>query len=228
MTGVEPKERALLKGHTALIGALSFSHDGKTLASGSNDQTARVWDLSGPEPKQRAVLPSVRKQVVWAVALAPDGHTLAYCGPTGGEDNQSLKVFDLSGAEPKDLGTYFSGWSFAFSPDGKTLAVGTGGVHLWDVGSKLKLRAEIYASLGHVAALAFSPDGSSIVFAASRDWVLRQWDLTGPEPKDRSPVPGPIGEVRSLAFAAGTPLLVSSDYGGIVRSWEFGQPPLPP
>ena len=33
-----------LSGHTELVESLEFSHDGKTLASGSNDGTVLLWD----------------------------------------------------------------------------------------------------------------------------------------------------------------------------------------
>jgi WD40 repeat protein len=40
-------ELRVLVGHTGRVQSLSFSPDGKSLVSGSNDTTALVWDLSG-------------------------------------------------------------------------------------------------------------------------------------------------------------------------------------
>jgi WD40 repeat protein len=39
-------ELATLHGHSARVFALTFSADGKTLASGSHDRTVRLWDLA--------------------------------------------------------------------------------------------------------------------------------------------------------------------------------------
>lgn len=41
----EPKPRDTLKGHTLPVPSLAYSPDGKTLASGGNDGTIKVWDL---------------------------------------------------------------------------------------------------------------------------------------------------------------------------------------
>ena len=37
---------ASLKGHTEAVRCMAFSPDGKTLASGSSDQTIKLWDVS--------------------------------------------------------------------------------------------------------------------------------------------------------------------------------------
>jgi WD40 repeat protein len=42
----ESEERAVFKGHTGPVWSVTFSPDGKTLASGSADGTAVLWDVS--------------------------------------------------------------------------------------------------------------------------------------------------------------------------------------
>jgi WD40 repeat protein len=73
------KERAALKGHANWVQAVAIAPDGKTLATGSMDETIRLWDLvSGKE------LHKIKgDDGFWSVAFSPDGNTLASGGHIG-------------------------------------------------------------------------------------------------------------------------------------------------
>ena len=45
----DPKEVKTFKGHTSSVASVAFSHDGKTIASGSGDLTVKLWSLDGME-----------------------------------------------------------------------------------------------------------------------------------------------------------------------------------
>jgi WD40 repeat protein len=47
---VSGKEKAGVPGHPRGVGAVAFSPDGKTLASGEFDGTVRLWDVAPAEP----------------------------------------------------------------------------------------------------------------------------------------------------------------------------------
>jgi hypothetical protein len=65
----------LLMGHNGVVNTVSFSADGKTLASGSHDTTALVWDVA---PFKRAPKPAVRDlaakelEALWTDLISED------------------------------------------------------------------------------------------------------------------------------------------------------------
>jgi hypothetical protein len=67
-------------GHVSSVNALSFSRDGKFLASASSDSTVRLWNMATANTPP-IVLPG-HQAWVWTVAFTPDGERLV----SGGED----------------------------------------------------------------------------------------------------------------------------------------------
>jgi len=67
------------QGHTAAVWRVAFSPDGKFLASGSGDNTVKIWQVDG---KLLRTLEGHRA-AVWGVAFSPDGKIIA----SGSVDN---------------------------------------------------------------------------------------------------------------------------------------------
>src|SRR5262249_29118746 len=117
-----------LKGHNSVVRSVAYSPDGKTLASGSWDYTAKLWDVaSGKEQitfKDEAHFNSI--------AMTADGKLLA-----SGGDDKAVKLWDTgTGKELRTLkGHTDQISSVALSVDGKTLASGSFDktVRLWEV-----------------------------------------------------------------------------------------------
>ena len=122
------KLRDTLKGHTGIVTCMTYSPDGKTLASSSQDHTIKLWDVG--TGKERATLKGHIEEVS-SVAFSPNGRTLA----SGGKD---ITLWDVAtGKERATLkGHKGDVISVAYSPDGMTLASGSVDdktINLWGV-----------------------------------------------------------------------------------------------
>ena len=73
-----------------IIYSVAFSRDGRTLASGSDDKTIKLWD---PVSGQLFRTLADHGEVIYAVAFSPDGRTLA----SGSGDN-TIKLWDVANA----------------------------------------------------------------------------------------------------------------------------------
>ncbi|MEA5595449.1 caspase family protein, partial [Rivularia sp. UHCC 0363] len=167
-----------LGGHANSVYGVSFSPDGKMLASASADNTVKLWDIStGKEIKTL----TGHTNWVYGISFSPDGKILASASL-----DKTVKLWDTStGKEIKTIpGHTDSVWGISFSPDGKMLASASGDnrVKLWDISTG----KEIKTLTGHtndVRGVSFSPDGKMLA-SASFDKTVKLWDVsTGKEIK---------------------------------------------
>jgi WD40 repeat protein len=151
------------EGHKDDVTSVSYSPDGKLIASGSNDYTVRVWDVSTGE--RRTFSTDIRR--IFSVAFSPDGTQIAV----------SKTLINLSTGSSTRLGDNLVR-SWAFSADGRFIASGTYkpmACQIWDAST----HQSIVQLVGHTCdthSVAFFPDGKQIM-SASRDGTIRVWDV---------------------------------------------------
>lgn len=176
--------------HNAAIWGSAFSPDGRTFATASFDNTARQWHTASGQP---TVSPLQHRGSVFAVAYRPDGKVLATvarivdpANPSGGSE---VYLWDAATGQPVRAPiplAHLYPRGLAWSPDGKTLAVGGGlpvSKSVSGVGGRVVLldadtgqqRGIPLVHAETVTAVAFHPGGEMLA-TASEDGVARFWD----------------------------------------------------
>lgn len=205
-------ERATLSGHTAEVGSIAFSTDGKLLATGSYDGTAKIWDTaSGTE---RFHLQGDTGKID-QVTFSPNGRRLAMS-----TRSQSPRLWDTAtGKEEAIIKTPVGNGSFvAFAPHRPLLASSTGNdVKLWD----LEAGTEVATLRGHTAQVnpgsRFSPDGT-LLATGSYDATVRLWDVARRE--TRFVLRGHTACVPCLSFSPDGKRLASAGWDKTVKLWD--------
>jgi serine/threonine protein kinase/WD40 repeat protein len=224
-----------LRGHDGAVRALAFTADGKTLVSGSSqDSSVRFWNVPAVlaarvEVKDEPPLSPFADGTVWkvgqpagAVAVSDDSKWVAV-GLLGAPEKSEGGVMLFDTATPPPLGSQI--WwrwkehpcrTVAFSPDGRWLAAATetaGRVLVWDMADKKEADWDGLDAKAPVGAVAFSPDGK--LFAAALNWwskptdqpLVRVWEIANGRGKLLHDLQPGYAPAAGLSFSANSKVL---------------------
>jgi WD40 repeat protein len=169
-------QRAVLRGHQGWVTSGVYSPDGLKIASGSVDETVRVW---GAESGLELLCCAGHKAPVTTVAFTPEGRRIVSASL-----DRTVRVWDLdTGKEILCLhGHLRAVTSVAVSPNGKWLVSGSQDrtVRVWDIRTGAEM-LRLHKHDSSVHGVAISPDGRRLV-SGSFDHTVRVWDASTAAP----------------------------------------------
>ncbi|MFH2203276.1 MAG: caspase family protein [Elusimicrobiota bacterium] len=201
---------------------LQFSADGGILiASGANseDNVFRFWDVASG--KLVAEIPEMQNDS--KLAVTPDGQFLVLRSPTTLVLARAAtgKIIQRVVIDPKAWS--LSTTRLALTKDGGTVATQHGAkVRSWDVASG-KERKPLAAASGkkdsEVTALAFTPDGGTLIGGINDDDRLHFWDMRTRKLRLAAPEPCAL-HVTQMAVSADGARLITVNLKGLLCAWD--------
>ncbi|MCH2047676.1 MAG: serine/threonine protein kinase [Trichodesmium sp. ALOHA_ZT_67] len=220
-----------LTGHRKWVCSVALRNDQKILASGSEDETIKLWEVDSG----REIL-TIRGHsgYVNSVAFSPDGKILA-----SGSDDKTIRLWEVQTGKLLCIlgdwgrGEYFghSGGvtAIAFHPDGKSLASASKdkNVKVWRLGDDIydpnygKVIMTLTGHLQQVRAIAFSPDGQTLA-SGSQDNMIKIWDLSlGNTVKNLCHYYQGTHYIYTVAFSTDGKVLASGGRDRNIKIWEI-------
>lgn len=206
-----------LYGHSDYVYCITFSPDGSILASGSADNTIRIWDTSSAKTKKILKGHTRRiNSVVFYNSIEKQKMLLASCS-----DDGSIRIWDTDTGNTMQILNPNAGkvHSVAFSPNENILASGSsdGVIRFWDVnsGKTVKTFSQHKSPVNKVR---FSPNGK-ILASCGNDGSIRLWDIVSGN--NTQTIAGHIGIVHDMMFSPNGQNLVSCSDDGTVRLWDI-------
>jgi WD40 repeat protein len=188
------------------VTSFAWSPDGRLAATGNNEGRLQLWNASSRD--MTADLDAGTDPIV-NLGWSPNGQALA----TWSADGQ-LRLWDTATGSQRTrmaAGTPVGWNSLAWSPDGNSLALGTGANILILDGQTGESIGTLAGESEEVTSVAWSPDSAHIV-SGGTDGAIRVWNASNQRLEQS--VPDPHGGALDLAWSPRGDLLAAANADG--------------
>ncbi|WP_448275477.1 nSTAND1 domain-containing NTPase [Nostoc sp. DSM 114160] len=192
---------------------VSFSPDGKMIASANWDKTVKLWQVIDGKLLHTF---SKHNNVVWEVSFSPDGKIIA-----SASEDKTVKLWQVvDGRLLHTLKGHLDAvMGVSFSPNGKMIASASKDttVKLWRVADG-KLLHTFTGHKNYVNKVRFSPNGKMIA-SASKDTTVKLWRVA--DGKLLHTFTGHKNAVNNVSFSHDGQTIVSASDDYTVRIWSL-------
>jgi len=201
----ETQELNRFNGHQSWVTSVSFSPNGELIASGSSDNTVKLWQRDGSFLK---TLTGHQKSVN-SVSFSRDGELIA-----SASSDKTIKLWTREGTLLKTLQGQSSFNSVSFSRDILASGSSDNTIKLWSRDGKLL--KTLSGHRGSVHSVSFSPD-NQILASGSDDNTVKLWSRDGTLLKT---LQGHTRGVESVSFSPDGSLIASASDDNTVKLWS--------